>query len=257
MNQLVSIVTPVYNAEKYLEATLDSVLKQTYLDWEHLLVIDANTSDRSLEIAKRYAGRDPRYRILQSPNYKGVANNRNAGIDTSRGQYIAFLDADDLWLPEKLTTQIKFMNETKTPMSCHEFTPIDNNGHKSGPTRTVPQEIKFDTLLEDNAIGCTTAMLRRDFLGNRRFQQIKHEDFALWLTLLRDGAVAKGIQKELALYRVTGSSLSGNKLKSAIWRWKVYRFIGLPLGYCLQLMAKYALYSLGKRVGILSWVRKH
>lgn len=248
-NPLISIVTPVYNAEKYISETLESALAQTYKNWEQILIIDANSSDRSLDIAKEFASQDNRFRIFQSESYKGATKNRNAGLDLAQGEYLAFLDADDIWLPQKLEDQINFMLRESAMISCHDYTPVNEGGEKAGPIRSVPLEIDFNLLLEDNKIGCTTVMIRRDFLSNRRFFEVKHEDFILWLTLLKDGTKAKGLQKNLSFYRVTRASLSGNKMRAALWRWKAYRHLGLPVGSSLSLMAKYAVNSIAKRVG--------
>lgn len=245
---LISIVTPVYNAEKFLQATLESVLAQSYSNWEQLLVVDSNSSDQSLEIALNYSRKDPRFVVLQSPQYKGVTANRNAALAYAKGDYIAFLDSDDLWAPQKLEKQLSFMRNKNSVLSCHEYQPIDELGALKGPVRKVPTQIRFSDLLNDNSMGCLTVMVQKKFLGSRRFPNLKHEDLALWLELLKSDTCADGLSEPLAFYRVQSTSLSGNKFKSALWRWKIYRYLDLSYAKSISHLVQYAVSAVRKRI---------
>ncbi len=247
LTSLISIITPVYNAEKYLLQTLQSVQAQTYQNWEQILVFDAKCSDRSQQIAEEFAKAEPRCRLFSSPDFVGVAANRNVALDNAKGQYLAFLDADDLWHPEKLERQLKFMLSQKTFFCCHDYQAINENGQTFGNPRKVPAEIKFVNLLQDNRIGCLTVMIQKEYLAQRRFQSLKHEDLALWLELLRDGSVANGLGEILASYRVLQSSVSSNKLKSALWRWRIYRSFDLSRTRSMSHLMSYIYFAVLKR----------
>lgn len=245
----VSIVTPVYNAESYLEATIESVQAQTLTDWEHLLVIDFKSKDQSERIARKWAQKDPRIRVLSGEKNQGVAQNRNRGIDEAQGDYVAFLDADDLWLPEKLQKQVAFMDTAGVNFSFHSYAPINEKGTLSGPVRQIrSSKVSYRDLLKDNQIGCLSVLLRRSTLGSHRFYAGGHEDFVLWLELLKAGEVARGLDECLAQYRIVPGSRSNNKLKAAHWRWRILRDVEkLGLLASLGFFSWYFYFSVFKR----------
>lgn len=221
---LVSIITPVYNAEKFLEATVRSVQAQTYAQWELLLIVDYKFQDRSLEMARLFAKQDPRIRVIFEEKNLGVAANRNRGLELAQGEFVAFLDADDLWLPEKLAKQVSLMSQIAADFSFHSYETINEQGQASGLVRRIRNEtLTYKELLKDNQIGCLTVMLRRSFVGGHRFYLGSHEDFVLWLELLKTGAVAHGLQDCLAQYRIVQGSRSNNKIKAAASRWRILR----------------------------------
>lgn len=226
-NSIISIIVPVYNAERFLSATLHSIQDQTYQNFECLLVLDAKSSDRSLEIAKDFAAQDPRFQVIQGSKNLGVSNNRNVGIDCSKGEYIAFLDSDDTWPAEKLSRQLEFSLQKNVDFSFTSFQRMSEDGMTlSAPTK-VPPTASYDDLLKLNMIACHTVLLKRSFLGAHRFPNTVHEDFALWLELLRPRdnkkPIAYGLNVPLAFYRSVKGSRANNKKNAALWRWKILR----------------------------------
>lgn len=239
---LISVITPVYNAQDFLSATIEAVVAQTYSHWELLLMMDAKNSDRSLLIAREWASRDPRIKVLESPEHQGVANNRNQGIMKASGRYIAFLDSDDVWRPEKLQKQLLFMQKAQSLFSCHSYQQMSATGQELPVVRRVPSQIGYDDLLKENVIGCLTVMVESSLLKRHQFKKgIPHEDFILWLELLKEVPVAHGLDENLAQYRVLPHSRSGDKKRSALDRWHLYRHVlKLPLAKSLYCFAWYA-----------------
>jgi glycosyltransferase involved in cell wall biosynthesis len=220
MRESVSIITPMYNAEKTIEMTIDSVFSQTYSKWE-LLVVDDQSTDRSVDRVIPYTERDSRVKILQMPKNSGVASARNYGMKNARGRYVAFLDSDDWWKPEKLEVQLQIIKEKKAGLVYSSYFRVDEAGcEKIVP---VPEHLDYEQLLKSNQIACLTVLIDTDKTGTFEMEQIRHEDYAAWLTLARKAVDMVGINTPLAYYRVMDKSLSGNKLKSALWTWNIYR----------------------------------
>lgn len=229
---LVSIITPLYNAEQYIGETIQSVLNQTYKDWEMIIVDDAST-DHGIEIVRQYSDSlRTAHRIKLMENHKnlGVARSRNRAIRKAKGQYIAFLDSDDLWMYEKLEKQISFMKKQDIAFCYSACDVIDRNGNQIGKVRNVPKTLSYTQLLKGNQIPCLTVVLDRSKIPDIYMADIKHEDYMLWLTILKNNKKAYGINEVLAHYRVDEKSVSSNKLKSVIWTWKIY-FVHLKLGF--------------------------
>lgn len=245
---LVSIITPAYNAQPFLQYAIDSVLAQTYKNWELLLVIDTKCNDSTAVIAKEASEKDQRVKAIQSPECKSLSANRNKAIDIAQGEFIAFLDSDDRWLPNKLEIQVKTMLKNKLDISYHSFAVINENGQPCGPMRVAKYDVGFKDLLKNNCIGCLTVMVKRKFVSSRRMQEVRHEDLDFWLQLLKDGGTAKPIQTPLAEYRVRKNSVSENKIKCAVWRWQLYRKIGIPLHKSAYYMFLYVIFAFYKRV---------
>lgn len=240
-----TIITPVYNAERFLTETLKSVQAQTFQDWEHLLVIDAKSSDRSLQIALAHAEKDPRIQVLQSPAARGAAKNRNLGLDQARGEFVAFLDADDTWSPEKSKLQIEQMQAKSWDFSFTAFSRMSEDGSNLSTAALMPTEVTYTDLLKHNAIASHTVILRRKRIGAHRFPDTVHEDFAFWLELLRHGGAAHGLNENLAQYRRVSGSRANNKLKAALWRWKILRdFEKISLPQSIYYFTVYAVKSL-------------
>jgi teichuronic acid biosynthesis glycosyltransferase TuaG len=219
-----SIIIPVYNAEKYVRATLDSVLAQTYLDWEAILVDDAST-DSSLRILHEYAARDSRFRLVERNESGGAARARNDAIRAAHGRFIAFLDSDDLWLREKLTVQIDFMKANTVQLSYASYYFMTEDG-EIGPIVNAPEAVDYATLLRGNVIACLTAVYDTSSLGKIYMPDIlKRQDFGLWLAITRKGVVARGIAAPLAKYRDRSGSISSARLNTLTYTWKLYRDI--------------------------------
>ena len=243
----VSVVMPVYNAEKTLREAVSSVCAQTEQDWELLLVDDAST-DGSASLAETLAGEDGRIRLLRNPRNLGVAETRNRGIAEARGEFVALLDSDDRWRPEKLRCQLALARESGADLLYCSYGLIDAEGKPCCADFLVPSVTDWEKMLVRSVISCSTAMIRRELLLQHPFQSIyAHEDYVLWLELLRDGCRAVGCPEVLADYRVSADSRSGNKLRSALGRWTVYRrYLHLPFFRSVSLLQRYAFAALHK-----------
>ncbi|MCL6274289.1 glycosyltransferase [Muricauda sp. 2012CJ35-5] len=220
--KLVSIITPVYNSEKYLKQNIDSVRAQTYSNWEQIFVDDCST-DNSAVIIQSHKKEDDRikYYCLNQNSGAGVA--RNKAIENASGKYIAFLDSDDLWHPKKLELQIKFMEEKGCPFSFTAYQLVNESGNKINKTIKTPSQITYKRALYKNPIGCLTAVYDIDFFGKQYMPNIrKRQDFALWLKLLKKSD-AYGLEKVLASYRTGNQSISSNKMDLIKYEWRVYR----------------------------------
>ncbi len=219
----VSVIMPVYNCEKYVEQAIRSVMAQTFHDWE-LIVLDDGSSDSTCDIISRLASEDDRIISVPNPENIGVARTRNRAIDISRGEYIALLDSDDVWRCDKLEKQLEKIKSLSADICYSSYAIIDSNGANARKVYSVPEKVSFDELLKENYIGCSTVLLSKHALGNKRFLvDFYHEDYVLWLELLRDGAVAVGCTEPLTEWRLIRDSRSFDKKRSAAHRWNIYR----------------------------------
>lgn len=222
--KLVSIITPLYNCSDYLEQTIQSVISQTYGNWEMIMVDDCST-DNSLEIAQKYAAEDSRINVLQLEKNSGAAVARNKAIEAATGRFIAFLDSDDLWMPNKLEKQVQFMLDQNIAFSFSAYEKIDEKGVPFDIV-SVPEKINYKQLLKTNVIGCLTAMYDVEKLGKVYMPvNTKREDFATWLAILKRVDYAYGMPDVLAQYRVYASQSSAKKTKMAKENWRLYRDI--------------------------------
>ena len=223
IDDLVSIITPAYNAAAYIAETIESVLAQTYQNWEMLIVNDCS-KDNTAEIVQSYAVKDKRIKLINLKQNSGAAAARNTAIQNAKGRYIAFLDSDDLWKEEKLQKQIQFMQQNEyvfTFTAYEHFKDVKENVQNSVK---VSQSLNYKQALKGNQIGCLTVILDRKQIHNIQFSNERHEDYILWLNILKSSITAYGLNESLALYRIGNSkSISNNKLKSALWTWKVYK----------------------------------
>lgn len=244
---LVSVVMPVYNAARWLKRPVESVLAQTHSSWE-LLAVDDGSGDESVALLDAYARTDDRIRILHQPQNGGVAAARNAGLDAARGDYIAFLDADDWWHPRKLELQLAAMRASGARVSYAAYQRVAEDGRPLSRV-TPPARVTWNDMLGSNFIGHLTGMYARS-LGDARFQRIGHEDYVFWLDRVRRAGHAIRVDHDepLAYYLVRGGSVSANKLRAARWQWTIYRDVE-KLGFfrSLRCMARYAWNALAKR----------
>lgn len=250
MNQekLVSIITPVYNKEKYVEETIQSVQAQTYENWE-LIIVDDCSSDHSAEIIKEYADQDKRIFYYKNENNSGAAESRNRAIALAKGDYIAFLDSDDLWNPEKLEKQMEFMQKRQCAFCYSACNVIDIHGTPTGKVRHVPEKVDYKTLLKGNSIPCLTVVLERERFQDIRMKKMGHEDYILWLDLLQQCGTAYGITEALGSYREYDNSLSSNKLTAAKWMWNIYRkHLKIGVLKSLWYFVNYAYEAVKKRI---------
>ena len=244
---LVSIITPMYNAEKYIVGTIESVLKQSYENWEMIIVDDCST-DGCSEIAKSYSENDNRIKYIRTEKNSGVSNARNVALKMANGAFIAFLDSDDIWDCEKLEKQIRFMQENDYVITFTAYELMDENSNRMHKEIRVPKSVDYNTLLKGNVLGCLTVIINREKLGfDIRMSGERHEDYVLWLSILKRGIIAYGIDEVLAMYRKSSSSLSGNKFKAAKWTWNIYRNIEkIPFPKAVYYFINYAINGIKK-----------
>lgn len=244
---LVSAVMPAYNAEQYIEEAIRSVQEQTMENWE-LIVVDDCSTDNTIQLVQSIGKDDDRIRLLLNQINQGAAASRNRALNECRGQYVAFLDADDVWRPEKLNVQIEKAEAAHADIVYTSYALIDECGKKHYHDFIVEEQTSFRKMLARNEIGCLTVLIRREILQQHLFpEDIYQEDYALWLTLLKEGYRAVGVTEVLADYRVRVGSRSFNKLKSAKNRWRVYRdYLKLPLIPSMKAMACYTFNGLKK-----------
>lgn len=222
-DKLVSIITPVYNAEKFIEKTIESVLNQEYREWEMILVDDCST-DNSEKIIKEYMKSDERIRYIKLDENSGAAVSRNTAIKNANGRYIAFLDSDDIWTSDKLNIQINFMINNNIGFSFSDYKVMKEDGTIIDRIITVPKEINYNQYLKNTIIGCLTVVIDRKICGDFYMVNIrKNQDMATWLSILKRGHNAFGINKCLGIYRLVDGSISNNKVKAAKSVWNTYR----------------------------------
>jgi glycosyltransferase involved in cell wall biosynthesis len=226
---LVSIITPSWNVAHLIGETIETVQAQTLGDWE-LLIADDCSSDGTAAVVDGFASADPRIKLIRQPRNAGPALARQAAIEQARGRFIAFLDSDDLWLPTKLEHQIAFARQHHAALSFTAFRRINETGSVTGRLISVPSALTYGQLLKNTSIATLTALVDRDIAGNIEMKNEPYDDFCLWLSILKPGRVAYGLNEDLARYRVRGSSVSSRPLRSARWVWHIYRRVEhLPL----------------------------
>lgn len=217
---LVSIITPVHNCEKFIKDTIDSVRNQSYTNWEHILIDDVST-DNSYNIIKDLCSLDSRFKLVQLDKNGGAAVARNTGIELAKGRYIAFLDSDDLWHKEKLKKQVRFMSHNKYALTFTSYEKFYENGYREKVT--CPTSITYSQLLRSNKIGCLVAMYDVSMVGKVYMPLIrKRQDYALWLKMLKLISAGYGLDEVLAYYRIRNDSISANKAEMLKWNWRLF-----------------------------------
>jgi glycosyltransferase involved in cell wall biosynthesis len=249
----VSVIMPCYNAAQTLEDAVRSVIAQTYTNWE-LIVINDGSRDESPAILERLRTEDSRLRVIRNPQPSGASAARNRGLSIAAGRYIAFLDADDLWLPHKLETQLAVMKKHGVALCCGWYDTMDAQGHPMGQVRPEQGVLTHRSLMFDCVIGCLTAVIDRSLAGPVQFDPRlpRGEDYHLWLTILKSGAKGYCVGETLARYRVQSNTLSSNKLAAARTRWQVYRFEDYNLAKSAFYFCGYAVTGMLKTVSMRS-----
>ena len=220
---LVSVIMPSYNAEKYIAESIESVLHQTYTNWE-LLITDDCSSDRTPEIVQSYCQQDPRISFVVAKQHSGIAKTRNQSIARAKGQFIAFLDNDDLWVPEKIEKQVRFIVKNNYAFVYSAYELMNEDGTPKGKTIKTAGVVDYNKYLRNTIIGSGTIMLDQDQTGSLVMpDNATSDDMALWCKILKDGHQAYPIPEVLMRYRVRSNSASANKLKAAKDVWLVYR----------------------------------
>lgn len=225
MKDLVSIITPVYQCERFIEHTIKSVQSQTYQNWEMLLVDDC-TPDNSPAIIEKLAASDSRLKYIKLKENSGAAVARNAALEQAKGRYIAYLDADDVWFPNKLESQIDFMNANDVQFSCCDYEKIEEDGTKLNKIVHMPKTITYQQLLRNTIIQTVGVIVDLDKVDRKLLVMPnvrRGQDSATWLQMLRNGVVFTGQNEVLAQYRRVSRSLSANKFSAMKRTWFLYR----------------------------------
>jgi len=244
---LVSVIMPAYNAAPFLEEAISSVMSQTVTDWE-LFVIDDGSSDDTRQIAAEFMHADPRVQLVVNEGNMGVAKTRNRGIGLAKGQYIAFLDSDDVWHPEKLECQLEKMQAAGAGICYCSYRIIGSAGNKVRADYLVPETAGYGDILKENYIQCSAMLIRADIVKRILFNtEFFHEDYILGLDMLRSGETAVGCRELLLDWRYLENSRSFDKRKSAANRWRIYRdYLRMPLHTSIYLFLNYAVAGVRK-----------
>lgn len=247
--ELVTVITPCYNAENYIGGAIESVLSQSYKDWE-MLVIDDSSSDHSASVIQTYCQKDSRIKYFKTDQKTGSPSiPRNIGFENAQGKYIAFLDSDDVWLPNKLEDQLNFMKENHYPLVYSNYEKINLAGERNHRIVKTKTKCSYNDLLKSCEIPCLTAIFERKLLGDIRFQPIKKEDYLFWIELLRQGIVAHNTNQTHALYRSAPYSRSSNKKEMVIAQWNIlYKRAKTPLLHSIYCIVYYAVKGFYKSI---------
>lgn len=220
----VSVVIPTFEDVEHTIEAVCSVIGQSFYDWEAIVIDDGSNERVQHELKKSIEMQnDTRVRLLLSTRNRGPARTRNLGLRLAAGRYVAFLDADDIWMPDKLTAQVAAMEHYNVGLSC---TAYENRDMETGfrRIRVPPKYVKYARLLYRNSIGCSTVMMDRTALPRSYFPEIAmRQDFAHWLAILKKGEIALGLSACLTCRRQFEGSLSSNKIRAAQYTWRVYR----------------------------------
>lgn len=245
---LVSVVMPMHNSERFLREAVESVIAQTYANWE-LFIIDDASNDNSLAIAKEYEAQDKRIHVLQNETPIGRPSApRNIGIKAARGRFISFLDSDDFYFPKKIEQQLPLFEEEKVAIVFSNYEKVSEQGERRNRIVKAPEYADYDFLLKGNVIGNLTGMYDRSKTGTVFIEDRHHEDYVMWLSILKRGFVAKNTQTVNGGYRVRTSSVSAHKFETAKWQWHIYRHVeNLSLIRSVCCFAFYAVKAMKKR----------
>jgi teichuronic acid biosynthesis glycosyltransferase TuaG len=221
-DNLVSIITPAFRVAAVIGQTIESVLAQTHGEWE-MLIADDCSPDETREVVRAWTRRDPRIKLIEMPRNGGPAQARNAAIDAARGRWLAFLDSDDLWLPDKLERSLAHARAHDAALVFTGFRRIDAQGQRTGRYLGVPRTLSYRQLLGNTAIATSTVLVNRQRAGPVRMRTTYYDDFDCWLRILERGHLAHGLDQDLMRYRVMSASVSRNKRRSAAMVWRAYR----------------------------------
>ncbi len=223
MEGLVSIVTPTFNSEKFISETIQSVQNQTYTNWEMIIVDDCST-DNTANLVTEIAQLDKRITFIRLNENSGPAKARNAGIEKVSGKYMTFLDADDIWFPEFISTSIETIIAKNIFFVFSSYRRSNEKLEFVYSDFIVPEKVTYTDILKSNSISCLTAFIDIEKLGKKRMPDIfKRQDMGLWLQYLKEVPFAYGIQKPMAIYRIRENSLSRKKSKLLKYQWQFYR----------------------------------
>ena len=243
MKDLVSIIMPMYNSAAFVVEAIQSVLAQTYTNWE-LIIVDDCSSDDSVSHVREFCHADSRIHLLQTNKASGSPTTpRNEGVKHANGRFIAFLESDDMWLPMKLEEQLKVFNDSDDSVAIvfSDYEKIKECGTRSGRIVKAPASANYASMLKGNVIGNLTGMYDTAKVGKVFFKQIHHEDYVMWLSILKQGYMARNTGTVAALYRVRSESLTSKKIALLTWQWNIYVNVE-KTGY-LRAIYYYAIYA--------------
>lgn len=244
----VSVVMPAYNCEKTINEAVESVLNQTYSDFE-LLIIEDCSKDQTRKVAERLASKDARVKLLINEKNSGASYSRNRGVKEAKGEWIAFLDSDDMWKADKLEKQLEFAHnnqETVLFYTASEF--MTEDGKRYSYIMEAQKKISYKELLRKNLVSCSSVLVKSEVMKKIEMPGDEmSEDYFTWLKITRDYGYACGLNEPLLVYRLMGESKSSNRLKAARMTYNTYRAIGYNLLMSAWLVFKYTFYSVTKR----------
>ena len=223
MGNLVTVVTPCYNSEKFIVTSINSVLSQTYSNWEMIIVDDCST-DKSVENIESIIKNHSKIKLVKLLKNTGVAQAKNAALNIANGRFVAFLDSDDIWHPTKLEKQISFMLNKNIPISFSSYGLIDIYGKNKKHIVHSIEKVNYTDYLKNTIIGFSTSIIDTKFIGKEfRFNNMRsREDTDLWIRLLKEGNCAYGISNVLAYYRIHPNSITSNKAIASLQVWDLY-----------------------------------
>lgn len=223
MRDLVSIITPAHNSEKFISQTIQSVQKQSYLNWE-MIIVDDFSSDKTIEIVDSFILKDKRIKLIKLEKNSGTGEARNTAIEFATGKYIAFLDSDDLWKADKLEKQLDFLTKKNLAFTFSFYECIDEDGHPLNRLIQAPINLSYKQLFFCNYVGNLTAIYDVEKLGKIPISSIrKRQDWILWLTILKKIKTTQPVSESLAFYRIRNNSISSSKVNLLKHNFNVYR----------------------------------
>lgn len=248
MQPFFSVIVPVHNAEKYVHKCLDSVINQTFKDFE-VLIVDDSSSDKTVEVINNIIGNYKNFKLITLSKNSGVANARNIGIKRANGKYICFLDDDDLWLKNKLQIEYEFIRKKKAKWVFSNYEVVDKNYNHLGTRFRVPGKYDYKKMLSHgNPVGLLTVAVESNILKHNYFKKVGHEDYDLWLRLANKGIEGYLLKDVLAQYTKRSNSRSSNKARSIIWTYLCFRRNGCSIINSSKLLLNYALNVIDREV---------
>ena len=246
---IVSVVMPAYNAERTIEASINSVIGQTFAYWELIIVNDCST-DGTASMINEYAAKDPRICVYHACENQGVAASRNYALELAQGEWIAFLDSDDLWREEKLEKQLRLAEETSAVITYTATAYMNVAGQMSDYVLPAEAMLPYKTLLRRNIMSCSSVMVHKGAMMPFPLRADTHEDYVVWMTIVRDVGCAQGLDEPLLVYRMSAGSKSAGRWRSAVMTYNAYRQVGYGVFVSLVFTLRYSFHSIIKRFQI-------
>lgn len=253
INELVSIITPVYNSEKYINDTYNSISEQTYESWEWI-VIDDLSKDKSIQILREIEKYDSRVKIIENKEKKYASGSRNEGIRVAKGKYMTFIDSDDLWLNNFLEKQLDLIKEKNCKLVYSSYLRKNEALTQNLGNYIVPKTVSYNDLLKTNHLSCLTVLYDRAELNDYYFNEklTLHEDYVMWLSILKKIKIAYGNSEELAIYRMRSDSSSRNKWKNLLYMLYIFKKVEkLNVIKTFFYLGCYIFYGLKKNKGVI------